>query len=147
MKALARFSGFSISQFLNSHFPLSPSVPRGYTRPEGYWNFHQIRKSLPMSWYRYLFLPLLVGLVVVITGALAQQTAPPPKSKNPAQAAGPKVPPPKSDAKAAKILDEAVKKLDLSETPWIKAKIWQRVDTQSLAFTAEGDYRAGPDQR
>src|SRR5437867_3004723 len=24
-------------------FPLSPSVPRGYTRPEGYWNFHQIR--------------------------------------------------------------------------------------------------------
>ncbi|HMC64376.1 MAG TPA: hypothetical protein VKI65_05505 [Gemmataceae bacterium] len=100
-----------------------------------------------MSWYRYLFLPLLVCLVVVITGALAQQTAPPPKSKNPAQAAGPKAPPPKSDAKAAKILDEAVKKLDLSETPWIKAKIWQRVDTQSLAFTAEGDYRAGPDQR
>ena len=102
-----------------------------------------------MSWYRHLVLPLLVCLLVVFAGAVAQQNAPPPKSKDskdPAQLV-PKGPPPKADARATELLDAAIKKLDPKETPWIKTEMWLRVETNALVFVATGKYRTGPDYR
>jgi hypothetical protein len=102
-----------------------------------------------MSFLRSLLLPILAGLGLILSGALAQQTSPPAKSPSAAPPAKPKadLPLPKADPKATATLDQALEALDPKRLKWMKTTLWQQVDVQGLTFQAEGAYLAGPDHR
>jgi hypothetical protein len=97
-----------------------------------------------MRWYRSLLLPLLVGVGIIVAGAMAQQTAPPTPPAPGAQSTPPPKPPtpPVADAAGTKILEEALqaKRLD-----WVQTTLWQQVDIQGLTFQSEGTYLSAPD--
>lgn len=141
-----RSSIFVFGRVENSLFS---SRSLGYTRQEVVWNFHQKQKSLPMRWYRSLLLPMVVGVGIIVAGALGQQTAPPTPAAPGAQSTPPAKPPtpptpPTPDAAGTKILEEALqaKRLD-----WVQTTLWQQVDIQGLSFQAEGTYLSAPDNR
>jgi hypothetical protein len=96
-----------------------------------------------MRWYRSLLLPMVVGVGIIVAGAMGQQTAPPAQpSPAPKPATPPK--PPTPDPVGVKILDEALqaKRLD-----WVQTNLWQKMDVQGLSFQAEGTYLSAPDNR
>lgn len=99
-----------------------------------------------MRWYRSLLLPLLVGVGIIVAGAMGQQTPPPAPVAPGAQPAPPPKPPkpPTPDPAGTKILEEALqaKRLD-----WVQTTLWQQVDIQGLTFQAEGTYLSAPDNR
>src|SRR6266702_971036 len=72
--------GSALLLILNFGFPLRsensllPTRCPRYTRQEVEVNFHQTRKSLPMRWSRPLLLPLLVGVGIIVAGAMGQQS-------------------------------------------------------------------------
>jgi hypothetical protein len=84
----------------------------------------------------------------LLSGALGQQV---PQSSQPGAPAAPAPPPappaPKADSEAAKALAQAIERLDPKRTAWIETAIWQTVNTQGLAFQAEGHYLSGPERR
>jgi hypothetical protein len=100
----------------------------------------------------FLQLPLLTVSGFLLSGALAQQTAPtkqsspsavpPPKPATPAPA-----PPPKPDTNALTALDKAINALDFRKTALLDTKLWERVDTRGLTFQAEGVYMSAPPSR
>jgi hypothetical protein len=100
-----------------------------------------------MHWYRSLLLPLLVGVGIIVAGAMGQQSAPPAQVPPGAQPAAPPKPPPpptppSPDSAGVKFLEEAIqaKRLD-----WVQTTLWQQVDVQGLTFQAEGTYLSAPD--
>jgi hypothetical protein len=100
-----------------------------------------------MRWSRPLLLPMLVGVGIVVAGAMGQQSQQPTPPAQPPGAAKPTPPPLKpvtADPAASKILEEAIgaKRLD-----WIQTTLWQQVDVQGLSFQAEGTYQSAPDNR
>jgi hypothetical protein len=98
-----------------------------------------------------LVLPLLTGTLVLLSGALGQQTppasqtAPPSQPSSAAPAAAP--PAPKADPEAAKALAKAIERLEPKQTSWIDTIIWQSINVQGLSFQAEGRYLSGPERR
>src|SRR5260370_6308526 len=110
-------ASFSENSLLPTYFP-------GYTRPEVALNFRQKPKSLPMHSYRNLLLPMVVGVAIIVAGAMAQQTSPPspPAEPPPAAKAPPSPKPPQADPAATKVLDEAVnaKQLDSVQTTFFE---------------------------
>src|SRR5207245_9121799 len=122
---------------------LSSTVVRGYTRLTDGWNFHQNRKSLPMSYSRVFPLALLLawaGWFMVTVEA--QQPAPPtkssgtlpvpqpsPKTSPPTKPTAPPAPEPiKSDPEAQKILGDAINALETKPIQWFQAHLWQQLD-------------------
>jgi hypothetical protein len=108
---------------------------------------------LPMSRFRIpllVLLPLIAGTVILLSGALGQQT--PPSTKTGGAATPPSTPPtapapPKADPEATKTLGQAIERLDPQKLPWIETTLWEKVSAQGLSFQAEGHYLAGPDRR
>jgi hypothetical protein len=95
-----------------------------------------------MRWSQSLLLPMLVGVGIIVAGAMAQQSAPP---AQPAPATKPATPlkPPTADPAGSKILDEAqAKRYD-----WIETTLWQQMDVQGLTFQTEGAYLSAPENR
>jgi hypothetical protein len=106
-------------------------------------NFHQNRNSRrtrPLCWLRFLFLPSLTATALLLTGALGQQSPPSAQSPSPA-------PPPKADPAAQKTLDQAIEQLDPAKLGWLDTKLRQQVYAPGLSFEAGGHYLAGPDHR
>jgi hypothetical protein len=101
--------------------------------------------------FGFLLPPILAASLLVLTGALAQQTTPP---SQPAKAAGPA---PKEDSKPAstsksdpnalKLLETAISSLDARKLGWVAARIWIKVDAIGLNFQSEGRYLSGPNYR
>jgi len=96
-----------------------------------------------MRWYRSLLLPMVVGVGIIVAGAMGQQTAPPTQPAPPPQPVTPPKPP-TPDPAGAKILEEALKAKRLD---WIQTTLWQQMDVQGLTFQAEGTYLSAPDNR
>ena len=94
-----------------------------------------------MRFYRNLLVAALAAGLALAAGARAQESSKaaqaPPSPKAP--------PPPKADAKATKVLDDAIKKLDPAKLGWVETSLWQRFDLQGLKVQSEGRYLAGPD--
>jgi hypothetical protein len=111
-----------------------------------------------MQSYRTLLLPMLVGVAIIVAGAMAQQTSPPNQpSKSPADAkaasgqAGktsadipPPPKPPQADPAATKVLDNAV---NAKRFDWVQTTFWEQVDVQGLSFQAQGTYLSAPGNR
>ncbi len=96
-----------------------------------------------MRWYRSLLLPMVVGVGIIVAGAMGQQTTPPTQSTPaPKPATPPK--PPTPDPAGAKILEEA---LQAKRLEWVQTTLWQQMDVQGLTFQAEGTYLSAPDNR
>jgi len=96
-----------------------------------------------MRWYRSLLLPMVVGVGIIVAGAMGQQSAPPAQvAPNAKPVTPPK--PPTSDPAGAKVLEEALQAKNLE---WIQTTLWQQVDIQGLTFQAEGNYLSAPDHR
>jgi len=96
-----------------------------------------------MRWYRSLLLPMVVGVGIIVAGAMGQQSAPPAQvAPNAKPATPPK--PPTPDPAGAKVLEEALQAKSLE---WIQTTLWQQVDIQGLTFQAEGNYLSAPDHR
>lgn len=94
-----------------------------------------------MYWLRLAGLALLVGVVVVLVGAAAQQ----PTKPAPAPPSTP-TPPPTPEDPAAKSAFEAALK-NLANLSWIDTTLFQQMDVQGLFLQSEGSYRAGPGHR
>jgi len=99
-----------------------------------------------MRWYRSLLLPMVVGVGIIVAGAMGQQTAPPTQpAPGTKPATSPKPPAaPTPDPAGIKILDEALKAKRLD---WVQTTLWQQMDVQGLTFQAEGTYLSAPDNR
>ncbi len=97
-----------------------------------------------MRWCRPLLLPLLVGVGIIVAGAMGQQSTPPAQPAGTAKPTPPPFKPAMADPAASKILEEALqaKRLD-----WVQTTLWQQVDVQGLSFQAEGAYQSAPDNR
>jgi hypothetical protein len=96
-----------------------------------------------MRWYRSLLLPMVVGVGIIVAGAMGQQSAPPAQVAPNAKPATPSKPP-TPDPAGAKVLEEALQAKSLE---WVQTTLWQQVDIQGLTFQAEGNYLSAPDHR
>jgi hypothetical protein len=105
-----------------------------------------------MSWFRTLLLPLVVGSVLLLAGAIGQQPA---RTPQPANKPGPSTPtnpdaknaPPKADPRAVALLAEAVKSVDPKKLEWVETNLWQQGNLQGMTFQVDGKYVAGPGHR
>jgi len=99
-----------------------------------------------MQFHRILPLAVLTASLALTPHARAQppaQAAPAPKAA--AKPAPKPPPPPKPDGKATRVLDEAIKSLDVKKLGWAEATLWQQFDLQGLKVQTRGSYLAGPD--
>jgi hypothetical protein len=92
---------------------------------------------------------MLVGVGIIVAGAMAQQTspptppaAPPPATKTPSPPPPPK--PAQADPAATKVLDDAV---NAKQFDWVETTLWEQVDVQGLTFQAQGTYLSAPNNR
>ncbi len=101
-----------------------------------------------MSHFRNLGLPVLVGLVLALAGAVGQQPGTPgtPRANRPA--APPALPAaPTADREATNTLANAIAKLSPKRVSWVQADLWQQSNLQGLVFQADGSYLSAPDNR
>jgi hypothetical protein len=94
----------------------------------------------------------MVGLVLLLAGAIGQQPAPEPSNTGAGKLAQPTPPPvplaqPKADPKAAAALAAAIAKLDPKRLKWVETILWQQATLQGLTFHADGTFLSGPDHR
>jgi hypothetical protein len=94
---------------------------------------------------RYPLLPILAGLVLVLTSALAQPPTPPVQPPKPAKPANPPVKqepirPPKADPAATRTFEQALEKV--RRLDWVQAKVWLQMDLQGLTLPSDGRYVA-----
>jgi hypothetical protein len=105
-----------------------------------------------MPWYRSLHLPLLVGSLVLVTGALGWSSAPPsPKAPSASLSSADSPPPPPlapvTDPAAGRCLQLVLANLTAERLQWLEADVWQRVDLPDFAYEARGTYRLAPGHR
>jgi hypothetical protein len=99
-----------------------------------------------MSHCRFLLLPSLAGLVLLLISANSAVgpplTAPPPSpslAPLPFDAA--------ADPAANQLLDRAIALLAPERLEWLEMKLWQQVHVQGVSYEVEGRYVGGPDNR
>ncbi len=99
-----------------------------------------------MHSYRNFLLPMVVGVAIIVAGAMAQQTSPPstPAGPPPAAKIPPPAKPPQADPAATKVLDDAV---NAKQLDWVQTTLWEQVDVQGLTFQAQGTYLTAPGNR
>jgi hypothetical protein len=99
-----------------------------------------------MHSYRNFLLPMVVGVAIIVAGAMAQQTSPPspPAGPPPAAKTPPPPKPPQADPAATKVLDEAV---NAKQLDWVQTTLWEQVEVQGLTFQAQGSYLSAPGNR
>jgi hypothetical protein len=90
-----------------------------------------------MSFLSSFRLPVLLCAGVLLTGAMTRQTTP----------ARTSLPAPAADPAATQALEQAIAALAPARLPWVRTRLWQRVDHPAPAFEGEGTYLAGPGQR
>jgi len=90
-----------------------------------------------MPFFRYFAVALLIAAVVLLTGALNSHPRGP--ASVPAN--------PEVNAPAAKLLDDAVARLDPGSVSWLETKIWQKGRLDRFKFESEGRYLLGPGRR
>jgi hypothetical protein len=108
-------------------------------------NFHQIRKTLPMSCSRYIalsFLLLGASFFTFPDFAHCQQTQPAAKSSAPAPPA-----PPKADPKADETINQLVAQFDPKKIGWMETNYSLQSSIQGAVLHIEGRYLLGPDYR
>ena len=90
-----------------------------------------------MPFFRYFAVALLIAAVVLLTGALnSHPTTPTPLSANP-----------EVHAAAAKLLDDALGRLDPARVGWLETKVWQKGRLDRFTYESEGRYLVGPGRR
>jgi hypothetical protein len=99
-----------------------------------------------MHSYRNFLLPMVVGVGIIVAGAMAQQSTPPtpPAGPQPAAKTPPPPKPPQADPAATKVLDDAV---NAKQFDWVQTTLWEQVDVQGLSFQAQGTYHSAPGNR
>jgi hypothetical protein len=81
---------------------------------------------------------MLIGPVLLVTGALDRPAAP--AARLAPVAAAP-------DPAGTALLERAVAELQPERVPWVEAAIWQKVVRKDFAYQAEGRYLAAPGRR
>jgi hypothetical protein len=95
-----------------------------------------------MPFLRYLLLPVSLGPILLLMGAMTRETAPPSPS-----AAPPAPLPVAADATATRTFEQMLALLGPNRVSWMDLKLWQRVNVQGLSYETEGHFLTGPDER
>lgn len=91
-----------------------------------------------MPWLRYLLPPLLLGPLLLLTGALDHRLG---SSRLEASRTT------RLDPKGTAILDRALCNWQPPRVLWLEAGFWQKVIQSDMAYQAEGRFLLGPGQR